>query len=671
MATYEVTAPDGAVYEIEGPDDADPQQVIAQLSNGSQATPAPQQPQRSIAPSAGGRANAFADDDLLSDEAMARLAAGERSTVTPSPEPSAFRGAGEYLSGVNAAAGKLNRSRERVAGLGTLEALGSLASGVIAAPAGSIAGIGTEAARGLGLTHASGEDVAERVQNALTYQPRSESGKAQLGLVATVTEPITESGADMALLPLAGGSSALGAPRGAPRRVPKEATVNPLARDSVGASAAAPNLTAVTPELRASLERAAQSGVQINREVLTRHIEADQLPIPMRLTRGQATQDPIQISREMNARARNPELASLFNEQNQTLVDNLDEIRAQVSPSVVGHDHIQNGQALIDLYKTIDEPMRAEINEAYRALDNASGGHFPLDAKKWAMQTQRALKNGRKSRFLPAALEGELSDFAKGTRMSFRDFEEMRTTLAAEARKAERSGDGNARAAIHIMRENLEAIPMSAGTEPIKQLADRARQLARARFERIESDPAYAAAIDDGVEVGAASPLADTFVDKYIVRGKAAHLERMRANLSSDPLGQELIAAGALNYLKRKAGVDLYNNSGNFSQAAFNRALTNDVLPRARQLLPTETAEMLERLGNVARYTQVQPRGSFVNNSNTFTSAMGEHVGNVLEGVANVSAGGVPVGTYARKRLQGRAERKFVEESIKPGAGIE
>lgn len=654
MATYEVTGPDGAVFEIEGPDGADPAAIIAQIGGGS----APEAPTvEAAAPETPGR------------QAFNRANAGIRDWFSASPATGAVELAGQ---GVTAVGSKI---------------------------LGGFAGLGTAAANAAGLTDADPAKVVRGTQELLTYQPRSSSARMMTGALDKalhVADPavaplerklnqvnpeivpaiaaVGEAALDIA--PMAQGLKAVRGAQGIQRPAslspqPSPApSANPFARESMGAAAVAPNLAQMSPELRARVEQAAQRG-PINREVLTRHIDAEQLPVPMRLTRGQATQDPVQLSLEQNARAKHPELARLYNEQNQALIDNLDEIRGQVSPSVVGQDHIQNGQALIDLYKQTDAAASAQVKAAYDELNAASGGQFPLDAKKFAANTRKALTQGRKSRFLPSSLEAELNDFAEGARMSFRDFEEMRTILAAEARKAGRSGDGNAQAAINIMRQNLEDIPMSAGTADIKAKADVARRLARERFARIEADPAYASAIDDGVEVGAPSPLADSFAEQYVVRGKAANLDRMRENLGSDPLSFELMSAAALNYLKRKAGIDLYNNTGNFSQAAFNRALSQDVLPRARQLLPAETAEMIERLGNVARHTQVQPRGHFVNNSNTFTAAMGQHVGNVLEGVANVSAGGVPVGTYARKRLEGRAERKFVEESTRPGAGID
>ncbi len=141
-------------------------------------------------------------------------------SVPTAPPTSGLR---RYLTGVDEAAGKVNTANRGLPSpVGTMEALGSMASGAVALPVGSIAGIGTEAARGLGLTNAKGEDIAERVQRFLTYRPRSESGKAKTELLGTATAPITESGADIALAPLlfAGEAGAVRVPRNASRASP-------------------------------------------------------------------------------------------------------------------------------------------------------------------------------------------------------------------------------------------------------------------------------------------------------------------------------------------------------------------------------------------------------------------------------------------------------------------
>jgi hypothetical protein len=160
----------------------------------------------------------FANDPLLSNEAIGKLSAGESSTVTPSPEPSAFRGARKYLSRVDDAFGHLNRA-EPSAGLGTLEALATLGTGAVAAPI-----LGTAESIALGTD-------PDKSFARYTYQPRTESGRAQLGVMGALVSPLTESGADVALAPLfAGESRALAAN---PARIPPNARRSRTSPNSV------------------------------------------------------------------------------------------------------------------------------------------------------------------------------------------------------------------------------------------------------------------------------------------------------------------------------------------------------------------------------------------------------------------------------------------------------
>lgn len=603
-------------------------------------------------------------DDLLSDASMKRLASGERTPVRK--EPSTFdktvKFFKDYANRV-AVAGDAYKGSMGISPLsnpmtGAGEALLSLGTGAAAPFLGSAEALVT------------GADPDEASQRYI-YEPRTEVGKSTLGMIGAAASPLTsiaeETGADAALLPLAMEAQTVHSLPKA-KNLPTEADLPVILGKSGGAAAAATDVTKLSPQLRRNILAAAQRG-DINPQSVERHIEADSLPVRMELSRGQALQDPVLISKEQNMRAKNPEFAARFNQQNQQLIDNLDEIRRETAPTVVGNDHIQNGQTLIDAYKTIDEQAKADIGAKYKALEEANGGKFPVNGQLFVKSADAALSKKLKGRYVPAEIKADLDDLRSGTEMTFEQFENMRTNLAAEARKAERNGDGNALAAVNIVREQLESLPIEGEAAALKPLADAARTAARERFERIKADPAYKAASEDAVGIGEASPLADDFVTKYVVRGKGANIKKMREHLAGNESAQEAIAAGALDYLKSKSGINLYTNEGNFSQAGYNRALS-ELNPRLKDIVSEETAETLQRLGNVARYTQFQPRGAFVNNSNTFTAALGQHALNAMEGAANVKAGGIPVGTFVRKKMEGKAEQKFAEESLKPGAGV-
>jgi hypothetical protein len=161
----------------------------------------------------------FAGDDLLSNESMANLSAGVHPT--PTAEPSALKGVNAYGSGINDAAGEFNRAKP--AGLaGQLDALTTMATGGIAAPVlGTIesAVVGTDPAK---------------AHERYTWQPRTESGKALLKLLGAGMAPITESGADIALGPIAAADSQV--MRAAGRTAPKEVPLIPSTRELTAAA---------------------------------------------------------------------------------------------------------------------------------------------------------------------------------------------------------------------------------------------------------------------------------------------------------------------------------------------------------------------------------------------------------------------------------------------------
>ena len=416
-------------------------------------------------------------------------------------------------------------------------------------------------------------------------------------------------------------------------------------------------LAKVSPELQNEIRSTPIN--QLNMPALERHVEADTLPVPVRLTRGQATQDINLLSDEMNMRGKNPDLANRFNEQNGKLIENMNAIRDKAAPDVYGTNYIENAETVINAYKALDDTRTADISAKYKALKDAAGGDFPIDGKQFATNAEKMLGKDLKTDFLPPAIAKQLERYKNGETMTFENFEAMRTNLAAEMRKAERSGDGNAKTASSIVRTALEELPLSGEAEALKPLANEARSAAKARFDMLKKDPAYDAAVNDAVP--------DKFIAKYIIGGNKRDLEALTAQLGKGSEGHQAVSAAVVNYLKDKAGV--INDNGNFSQAGYNKAL-KQLDPRLLELVDGETAQQLRALGNVARYTQAQPRGSYVNQSNTFVAGAKEMAKGGLEKAANVAGFGVvPIGTMTREALANRAAIKQTKESLKPGAG--
>ncbi len=544
------------------------------------------------------------------------------------------------------------------------------------------------------------EQAIKDTQASLTYQPRSEEGQrgveaesvpfdqaskgwTMLGKIAGGTAP-SEASADTnepniggtlggLVVPvvgtLAGGKSLLDM---APEKVanPQDNLLPPQyggtaqqpGLGSVGASASTTSQAAAgvwaSPDLINEIKNAELMG-RINPQAAVNQIRADTLPVRMQLTEGQATQDVNTLSNEMNNRAKSPDIAQRYNEQNNQLVQNLDAIRDSAAPDVFDSNHVESGRSLINAYNEHDAVLKADINAKYKALSDANGGSIPLDGQAFVANANQALAQQMKGAYLPKETQSIMNDIMTGKQpMTFENFENLRTNLATDARKFERQGDGNSAAAVSIVRNALEDMPLPPEAQQLKPLADSARSAARQRFQLLEQDPAYKAAVH-----GTVAP--DDFINKFVINGKVDNVAAMKNNLGADPIATQTIANGVVNYLKSKA----VGTAGNFSQAWCNKNLTA-IEPKLNLLVDSNTAHDLSNLGEVARLTQSQPRGSYVNNSNTLTAALGKGAAGAGETALNVALPGLQVGSRIRQGIQSVMDKKAIKNTLKIGAGI-
>jgi hypothetical protein len=443
---------------------------------------------------------------------------------------------------------------------------------------------------------------------------------------------------------------------------------------NAGAAGAAVDTTKLLPETQAELARIDSSNGTVNPTALSRVSDAESLPVPVKLTAGQARGDAGMVSEEFNLKGEdNNAIGNRYDEQDQALRDNLATMHRDAAPDTVANNNIQNGQAMVDSLKRYDEPKVAATNAAYQAAKDANGGNLQMDGTGFASAAETALKPQGRARSLPAAAQGIIDDVkASGGQMSLDDFEGYRTTLANEVRKAQQAGDGNAVAAIGKVRDALENVQPIGASAAAKALYDNARNMARARFAELDADPAYKAAVEDDTPVGQQSDLADKFTDKYVMGGSQAALQRLRPKLDAE--GSQAMTSATMNFLQNKAGINLDSGVGKFSNAGYNSGVAK-VMPRAKELLgDQDLVDNVRKLGNVSNYVQGISRGGYANTSHTFVAAAKEMLGkaaDIGEHGLNVAAHGLPLGTVIRKFSAGRSRVAAAREALKAGAGLE
>lgn len=569
--------------------------------------------------------------------------------------------------------------------IGSGEAALTTVTGGVMAPIAAAEQLGADVLAKVAGRKPQGQEVFAARMKAGTYAPRTEAGKEVLG---TLGEAFEAAKLPPVLTPEFMALSAAGrVPVSAPKEKPKvsaqeyaqtraiiEGTAPQFRQDpaglpglaSVGAAgrrdpvAIQAAIDALPPQFQAEARKTPLNKINLN--VLEAHAEALNLPVPLPLTRGQASGDPVVLSNELNRRGELPKIAQRIGEQNAILVENLDQIRTQAAPDVFGTKSSDFGQIVIDNYKAIDDARRANIGGLYRQLEQAAGGDFPIDAAQFVRTADQQLSKKLKSEFLPPTIDRQLQAYRTGAKMDFEQFEALRTNLATEIRKAERAGDGNAAMALSVVRDALESLPLSGEAAALKPLADAARSAAKERFDALKRDPAYKAAIDESV-----AP--ENFVSTFVLskgKGTEKNVRTMIEALGRGTEGQQAVAADILAYLKKEA----IDSKGNFSQAAYNKALTN-LDPKLLEVFDPDTAKNLKALGKNARRVMAQPAGSFANNSGTFVAALAEKAGKGAEQTLNVLVPGASLGTIAAQARARRAGEKFEKQTLKPLAGIE
>jgi hypothetical protein len=562
----------------------------------------------------------------------------------------------------------------------------TLATGAVTAPIAAVEQLGSDIYGRVTGKPNVGQDVFKARMQAGTYVPRTESGKE---MVETVSKAFEATKLPPVLAPELTAVTAAGRlpppkPEGKPRMSAKEyenvkavveGTAPQFKQDppglpglaSVGAAgrrdpvAIRAAIDALPPELQGAVRNIPTN--RVNLQALESHAQALNLPTPIYLTRGQATGDLVALSNELNRRGELPNIAYRMGETNKALIKNLSDIRDRAAPDLPGSKPSDFGQIVIDTYKGIDNDRRTIINGLYKDLETAAGGDFPIDSRTFVNNADVQLSKKLKSEFVPPTIQRQLQAYRDGGKMDFEQFEALRTNLATEIRKADAANDGNASMALSIVRDSLEALPLTGETAALKPLADAARSAARERFEALKRDPAYKAAVDDKV-----AP--ENFVDVFVLsknKGTEKNVQTMMDALGKGTDGQYAVAANIIEHLRNKS----VDQQGNFSQAAFNKAL-KELDPKLQNIFDGATAQTLRDLGEVARKVMAQPKGSFANNSNTLVAGLAEKAEKVLEVGLNLTTGNlIPVGTMAKQARERRAGKKFEQETLGPVAGVE
>jgi hypothetical protein len=422
------------------------------------------------------------------------------------------------------------------------------------------------------------------------------------------------------------------------------------------------SIAQATPESKAQLQNLKPE--EVNKEALDRQLQADTLPVPIKLTSGQALQDPNLISKERNERGFKEQFVDRFNEQNKQLAENANEIKNITAPDVYAPNHVGNASEAIDILQNKIKSNNDAISNAYKELDNLGAGKIQVDSQTFAQQAMKALSEKDDIDFLPKEFKDKLKAYEEGKPMNFNQFEHLRTQIATAARGP--SVDGNVVHALTLLRSELEKLPLINETAEAKIVADKARLLAKNEFDLLDKNrPTY-----NPLYAKVANGAADTknFIQEFVLGSKNKDFDKSLAIIQDDPIAVQHLKSGVMDWIIR----DSTDASGNFSTAKFNKHMENlDVNGKLTKLFGEDSAT-IRKLVNTGRHIEARPRGAYVNESNTgvgLAAMAKEHGPKLLERLPGVKYVAAPV-NVVREYQAKKATAKQIDEALKPMAGV-
>ena len=437
-----------------------------------------------------------------------------------------------------------------------------------------------------------------------------------------------------------------------------------LADDAKAAELQA-NYEQLHPTLITALEEAKKTGAPINKEALTRQNEA--LSLGVDLTKGQALQDPMLISQERNERGIKEKFVESFNNQNKQLRSVAENFKSKIGPENEADNYVTNSENIMALTQDKIDANNKIAKDAYQKLDEASGGKLQIDGKSVGNNALEALKTNDIEEYVPATILTKLKSYAEGGKeMNFNLFENLRTQLANESRKAERAGDGNTVHALSVVRNELENLPLTNEAGDIKALADDARTAFKSNRQLESNNQFYGKAARGSLDSA-------NLIKSTVFGIKNDYFNDVMEVVGQDPVAKQHLQQGAMDYMIKEST----DGSGNLNPMKMAKLI--DDLDRNKRLEPLfgDNADNMRKFARVSRYTKSAPEGSFINYSGSTVEAArliqqyGPAIAETVGAHLGVPYGGKALGWVGKiLDLEGRKAEKQFRESTKPAAGV-
>lgn len=365
-------------------------------------------------------------------------------------------------------------------------------------------------------------------------------------------------------------------------------------------------------QVRQQVVNALKAGKQTDPAAIMRHQDFNGLG--MQGTTGQITRDPTQFAKERNLRGvagLGEPLQIRFDEQNQKLQSLAAALKG--TPS----EPYQAGQQIIKSLSDFDAgTLKPPVDTAYAQARDHLGRAAPMNAQQFSQTANEALDSQMLGRFLPEEARGLLNDVSSGAiPFNVNTAVQMDSVLSAAQRKA---GQGSPQSlAIGKVRDALNSAGIADNVgEEAKATFDKARGLAKGRFDVHRDVPALQAALNDEAP--------DRFVQKYVLGGNVDEVQRLASLLKQQ-------SPEAFDQARSQIG-DKIVRAAFGENTAGDKLATPERLARALREIGTDKLgafyspaeiEQFKRMSRVTAYINSTPSAAPVNTSNNIGAMTG------------------------------------------------
>ena len=405
--------------------------------------------------------------------------------------------------------------------------------------------------------------------------------------------------------------------------------------------------------LRAELATALQANKELDPQAVSRLLAFKEAGITP--TRGMVSQNPVQITREMNlakigANSSDQGLSGLSllqNQGNAKLIGNLNDLGANRG------DLARAGETVTGSILGRQAGLRGTEQSLWDAAKATPGYKQPIGAGVLS-EVNAALDSEGLMPFMNPTISKYIEAFQTGQPFTPQAYKNLQSMLSKETMKGGNEGAAASLAA-RIMRDadlkpaglvsNGNAIVtqgMAAGMRNADNAAtdaidavNAARRATRSAYSYEESSPLVRSVLSEG---RTSDPM--RIAQSYIIGGTAREAEDIVQQVGPQGVGE--IKNALLSHLKDKAVNGASDETAKFSQSAFNKALNAIGERKLSMFFTPEEIRSLQTNGRVAALMQSQPAGSAVNNSNSGALMLGRG-GDFLAGIA----GKIPFGKQA------------------------